>query len=144
MKLVLRNESGSVLDERKVKKGETPGDRLFVLLVDKTWILEAGDTIDVVDEEKTTSKSEEQKSGIAEKKPFDTVCFILDHGKEELEEALRSLKLDELKAVFRFNRIDRTTNLRKKDLSEKEIISKIMEVSISRSRKGDAFRNIST
>ena len=51
VKLVLMNESGSVLDERKVKKNETPSNRLFILLLEKTWILEPGDTVAVVEEE---------------------------------------------------------------------------------------------
>lgn len=51
MKIVLMNESGSVLDERKVGKRETPSDRLFALLLDKTWILAAGDTVTVVEED---------------------------------------------------------------------------------------------
>lgn len=51
MKIVLMNESGSVLDERKVGKRETPSDRLFALLLDKTWILAAGDTVAVVEED---------------------------------------------------------------------------------------------
>ena len=51
MKIVLMNESGSVLDERKVGKRETPSDRLFALLLDKTWILTAGDTVAVVEED---------------------------------------------------------------------------------------------
>ena len=52
MKIVLMNESGSVLDERKVGKRETPSDRLFALLLDKTWILAAGDTVAVVEEDR--------------------------------------------------------------------------------------------
>lgn len=52
MKLVLMNESGSVLDERKVKKNETPSNRLFILLLEKTWILEPGDTVAVVEEDR--------------------------------------------------------------------------------------------
>ena len=51
VKLVLMNESGSVLDERKVKKNETPSNRLFILLLEKIWILEPGDTVAVVEEE---------------------------------------------------------------------------------------------
>ena len=50
MKLVLMNDSGSVLAECKVKKNETPSDRLFHILLEKTWMLEAGDTIAVVEE----------------------------------------------------------------------------------------------
>ena len=50
MKLVLMNESGATLAERKVGKRETPSDRLLALLLDKTWILEAGDTVAVVEE----------------------------------------------------------------------------------------------
>lgn len=52
MKLVLMNESGSVLAEREVRKNETPSDRLFALLLEKTWILEAGDTVAVVEEDR--------------------------------------------------------------------------------------------
>ena len=52
MKLVLKNESGSVLDEREVKKNESPSDRLFAMLLEKTWILEAGDTVAVVEEDR--------------------------------------------------------------------------------------------
>lgn len=51
MKIVLMNESSSVLDERKVGKRETPSDRLLALLLDKTWILAPGDTVAVVEEE---------------------------------------------------------------------------------------------
>lgn len=51
MKLVLRNSSGAVLAEKKVGENQSPSDELFFLLLSKTWMLEAGDTIEVVEEE---------------------------------------------------------------------------------------------
>lgn len=51
MKLVLRNSSGAVLAEKKVGENQSPSDKLFFLLLSKTWMLEAGDTIEVVEEE---------------------------------------------------------------------------------------------
>lgn len=51
MKLVLRNSSGAVLSEKQVSKEQSPSDKLFFLLLEKTWILEAGDTVEVVEEE---------------------------------------------------------------------------------------------
>ena len=73
-------------------------------------------------------------------KPFDTVIYLYDHTEEELERCLRSLDLQKLKELFKYNRIDRTTNLRKKSITEDELIRKIIEVSHSRAHRGDAFR----
>lgn len=52
MKLVLINGSGMTLAECRVEKRETPSDRLLALLLNKTWILESGDTVAVVEEER--------------------------------------------------------------------------------------------
>ena len=73
-------------------------------------------------------------------KPFDTEIYLYDHKEEELERCLRSLDLQKLKELFKYNRIDKTTNLKKKSLTRDELISKIIDVSKRRAHKGDAFR----
>ena len=72
---------------------------------------------------------------------FDSVCFVMDNGETALRDRLNNLGLESLKKLFRRNAIDRTTNLRKKSLTEEELINKIVSVSVARAHKGDAFRD---
>lgn len=48
MDLVLKNLGGEIARER-VKGGDTPGHRLLELLESNEWVLEAGDTVEVVE-----------------------------------------------------------------------------------------------
>ncbi len=73
---------------------------------------------------------------------FNTVTFVMDHGEEALIERLRDFDLESLKKLFRYNCIDRITNLRKKSLTSDELIAKIVEASSRRAHRGDAFRNL--
>ena len=75
-----------------------------------------------------------------ENRTFNTILYCMDHGEDALKEKLMSLSIEDLKNTFRYNRIDRTTNLQKKSLTADELISKIMEVSSRRAHHGDAFR----
>lgn len=72
---------------------------------------------------------------------MNTTLYVMDHGEQALEKYLRTLDLESLKQLFRLNRIDRITNLKKKSLTSEELIRKIVETSSLRAHHGDAFRS---